>query len=160
MSRLISRELDDEYTGKLRQLLDEEEDVSGKKRRIDKALNGELAIIAKEIKRTRRILDGAESPQEEIPGTELGERRRDQSVVAILDAAAGIALREAKPKKGEDPRRAELEADADRILTNAGAGELVKGDLRGEAVKFAKGAKGKAKGRTYRIESIDTGGKK
>ncbi len=83
----LSPALHEEFNEKLGQLLDDQDDVREKKARITKALGGELKIIADAIARTRRVLKGIESPQEEIPGTEVGERKRDPVVYRLLEAA-------------------------------------------------------------------------
>lgn len=92
----ISPALHEEMTEKLEQLLDDQDDVHEKKQRISKALGGELKIIAGAIARTRRILKGVESPQEDLPGLEGGERQRDPAVLQILRAAERVAVREAE----------------------------------------------------------------
>jgi hypothetical protein len=98
----ISKELTSEYTKRLEGLLDEQDDVAEKKSRVTKALGGELKIIASEIHRVRRVLKGLDSPQQEIPGTELGDRRPDPGVAAILKAAARVQVRERRAKGEEE----------------------------------------------------------
>jgi hypothetical protein len=101
-SSSISPELHEEMSAKLEQLLDEYDDVKETKGRVSRALGGELKIIGNNIARVRRILKGIESPQTTIPGTDLGERRRDEGVLAILQAAKGVAARaeEEAPREG------------------------------------------------------------
>ncbi len=138
----ISPELHEEMAAQLEKLLDDQDDVREKRVRISKALGGELKIIAGAITRTRRVLKGLESPQQEIPGTEVGERRRDPAVLEILQAATRVSLErmkeasdrfEAAQEKRKAKERAELEKKADGILANAGAGRLNDPKLKGPA---------------------------
>jgi hypothetical protein len=104
----ISRTLHDEFTAKLEALLDERDDVADKRRRISKALRGEVTGLDEQIAHVRRVLKGVDLPQLDIPGTEIGERKRDSILRRILDAAARI-----RDEKIEDAERTKAEAKED-----------------------------------------------
>lgn len=137
MARSISPELHEEFSEKLEQLLDEHDEISEKRSRISKALGGELKIIARGIAHVRRVLKGLDGPQEEIPGTEVGERRRDPGLEQILKAAERVRDASAAAGKAEEKakaaRRAALEDDADQVLRRGGSADLVKRELAGPA---------------------------
>jgi hypothetical protein len=104
----ISRTLHDEFTAKLEALLDERDDVADKRRRISKALRGEVTGLDEQIAHVRRVLKGVDLPQLDIPGTEIGERKRDSILRRILDAAARI-----RDEKIEEAGRTKAEAKED-----------------------------------------------
>lgn len=87
----ISRALHDQFTARLEALLDERDDVAEQRRRITKALRGDLNRLDEQIGHARRVLKGIDTPQLEIPGTEaLGDRGRDSVLQRILEAAARL----------------------------------------------------------------------
>ncbi len=137
-ARALSPDLHDELTAELEQLLDERDDVDSRRRAISKLLRGELERIADGIARVRMRLKGIEGAQIEIPGTELGERRRDPAVLEILAAARRV--RDAE----EPPDDAELAADAARERVRFDEGRAMR-DVK-EALHRAPGRpkKGKA----------------
>src|SRR3990172_12284636 len=98
----LSPDLHDKLTAELEQLLDERDDVDSRRRAVSKLLRGELERIADGIARVRMRLKGIEGAQIEIPGTELGERKRDPAVLEVLAAARRVrdaeeAFEEAHP---------------------------------------------------------------
>ncbi len=92
----------DRLTEQLEKLLDEEEDLQGKKKRITKALNDELGVVADSIYQTRLRLKGLGADQTEIPGTETGVRKRNPALVQVLKAADGFR-EEPEDDEPEDP---------------------------------------------------------
>lgn len=84
----------DRLTEQLEKLLDEEEDLRGKKKRITKritkALNDEIGLVEDSIYQTRLRLKGLGGEQAEIPGTETGTRKRNPVLVQVLKAADGF----------------------------------------------------------------------
>ncbi len=101
----ISRQLHDEFTAKLEAYLDERDDVSDKRRRISKALRGEEHLLDDQIAHVRRVLKGVDTPQLEILGMEIGDRKRDSILARILDAASRI--RDVQIKDEVDKKAAE-----------------------------------------------------
>jgi hypothetical protein len=104
----ISSELYDQLTEKLDEAMDERDDVAEKKGRVTRARGGELKVLDNQVKRLRRQRKGLESLQEEIPGTEAGERRIDPAVTLLLRAADGLPARppQAPKKKGAGDAKA------------------------------------------------------
>jgi hypothetical protein len=96
----LSPELETELRDKLEDLLDEHDDVSDKRRRLNRMLSGHMKVVAETIGRTRRQLKGIDLDQVEIPGTEKPEPARDPLVSEILRIAGGIVERK---KDGEEP---------------------------------------------------------
>lgn len=128
----ISRVLHDEFTAKLEAFLDERDDVADKRRRISKALRGEVHGLDEQIAHVRRVLKGVDTPQIEMPGMELGERKRDSIIMRILAAAERI-------KDGRLEEEIErLRRDAERKMAE------VKEDLAAETngVDFSAWKKG------------------
>lgn len=80
----------DRLTEQLEKLLDDEEDLRGKKKRISKALNDEIGLVEDSIYQTRLRLKGLGGDQSEIPGTETGTRKRNPVLVQVLKAADGF----------------------------------------------------------------------
>lgn len=89
----------DRLTEQLEKLLDEEEDLRGKKKRITKALNDEIGLVEDSIYQTRLRLKGLGGEQAEIPGTETGTRKRNPVLVQVLKAADGFR----EEPEDEDP---------------------------------------------------------
>ncbi len=80
----------DKLTEQLEKLLDEDEDLRAKKKRITKALNDEIGLVDDAIYQTRLRLKGLGGDQSEIPGTETGTRKRDPVLVRVLKAAESL----------------------------------------------------------------------
>jgi len=86
----LSPELHAELSAELESLLDERDDLESHARAVRKAFRGELEVIADSIARTRLRLKGATGLQTEIPGTEIGQRKRNPAVLEILAAAKRV----------------------------------------------------------------------
>ncbi len=92
----------DKLTEQLEKLLDDEEDLRGKKKRITKALNDEIGLVEDGIYQTRLRLKGLGGEQAEIPGTESGTRKRNPVLVQVLKAADGFR-EEPEDESPEEP---------------------------------------------------------
>ncbi len=101
----LSPELHDKLTAELEQLLDERDDVDSRRRAVGKLLRGELERIADGIARVRMRLKGIEGAQIEIPGTEIGERKRDPAVLEVLAAARRVRDAEEDPEEAHPGTR-------------------------------------------------------
>ena len=112
----LPRELFEEYSEKLEALLDERDDVAEKRRSISKALKGELSILDGRVSHVRRVLKGHEAPQLEIPGTEIGEWKRDSIIERILGWAAKIK----QQRDHEDAKRSVDEVKEDLAQETGG----------------------------------------
>lgn len=99
----ISAALYEELTDKLDQAMDERDDVAEKKGRVTRALGGHLKVLDNQIARLRRQRKGLESPQQEIPGTEAGEQKRDPAVEILLRAAEGLPEKSEKEPVPAEP---------------------------------------------------------
>ena len=86
----LSPDLHDKLTAELEQLLDEKDDLESKAKAVRKAFRGEIEVVADSIARVRLRLKGVASLQTEIPGTEVGERKRNPAVLEILAAARRV----------------------------------------------------------------------
>lgn len=136
----ISEALYEELTEKLDGLMDERDDVAEKKARVTKALGGEIKSLDTDIRRIRRQRKGFDLPQTEIPGTEVGQRRRDPAVLEILRQAAMVRLRELK----EQGKRLDKTIHDRKVReTSRGAGTLQWQHTRGSGGAIAEVPGGK-----------------
>lgn len=92
----------DRLIEQLEKLLDDEEDLRGKKKRITKALNDEIGLVEDSIYQTRLRLKGLGGDQSEIPGTETGARKRNEVLVRILKAAESFPKEEGHIDHGDE----------------------------------------------------------
>lgn len=88
--RTLAPDLHEKLALQLEQLLDERDDVDSRRRAISKMLRGELERIADNVARVRQRLKGVITEQADLPGTEVGDRKRDPGVLEILHAARRV----------------------------------------------------------------------
>lgn len=94
----LSPKLEEELRDDLERLLDERDDVDGKRKRVAKAIRLQLDTLDGSIILIRRQLKGQSLDQAVIPGTELPDPKRDPKVIEILRLAGGLIEPPKKPR--------------------------------------------------------------
>lgn len=94
----LSPTLEADLRDRLEELLDQEDDVSSKRKRLSQMLGNHVKTIKASVFHVRRQLKGLDLDQLEIPGTTLPEPEKDGLLQEVLRVAGLVPATKAEPE--------------------------------------------------------------